>query len=327
MFASSPPTTLAAAWLKFLGVFAIVAVVGSLLVSFYQLRIAGCAGYGYGPDTYMAQCSSPNYGDYEHGALGLQIDRRATEYLERAQVVILGHSHAMVGFSAPPTARFFESRNVRFYNASLSGEYGGFFDFFLTKVHLQARVVVIDVAPFFTGDIMSKTGLFIVEHPIQALIEYRMKQIWQAIHRYGCAADWSVKRLLCGSTFSMFRSVTNGWLIVDYTRVFGSPLPKRPASSDAHLPAENELRVKLAEEFLVRHHLDPACTILTAVPTGGDFSDTAQAIAQALGMPYVNPRIEGLTVIDGAHLDMPSATAWSQQFWIEATPIIERCLK
>jgi hypothetical protein len=323
----APNTFPAAVWVKYLTVFVVVGIAGFILILSYQLRIIGCSGYGYGPDAYLAQCALKTYGDYEHGALGLQIDKRAIDHLERAQVVILGHSHAMVGFSAPPTRQYFATKGIQFYNASLSGEYGGFFDFFLARVRLRASVLVIDVAPFFTGDIMSPTGQFIVEHPTRAAIEYRIKQIWQTIHRHGCSTIRPLKRLLCGNTFSIFRSVTDGWLVVDYTLAYGSPLPKLPVTQSVHVPAEIELRIKLAEQFLARHHLNPGCTILTAIPTGGDFSDSAQSIAQALHVPYINPSIDGLTTIDGAHLDMPSATAWSHQFWREATRIIDQCLK
>src|SRR4051794_462984 len=121
------------AWIKFLSLFLAVGVFGALLVLFYHLRLLGCSAYGYGPEVYLAQCAAKNYGDYEHGALGLQLEVRAIEHLERAQVVFLGHSHERVGFSAPPPRRYFETAALRFYNASLSGEYGGFFDFFLSR--------------------------------------------------------------------------------------------------------------------------------------------------------------------------------------------------
>ena len=315
------------AWFKYLVAFAVVTIVMFVTILFLQLRITGCSGYGYGPDVYLAQCASKPYGDYEHGVFGLQIDKRAIDNLERADVVILGHSHAMVGFSTLPTRVFVDSRRIRFYNASVSGEYGGFFDFVLSRVTLRAKVVVIDVAPFFAADIMSAAGKFIVEHPIRAMIEYRLKKVWQTIHRYSCSVKRPVEHFLCGNVFSTFRDVTDGWLIVDYTLAYGSPLPARPVTRTTHPPAENELRIKLADQFFSRHRLNPACTILTAIPTGGDFSDSAEAIAHALHANYINPKVDGLTLIDGAHLDGRSASIWSRQFWIEATPVVRRCLE
>jgi hypothetical protein len=295
---------------------------------FYQLRITDCAGYGYGPDTYLAQCASKTYGDYEHGALGLQIDSEAIQHLERAQIVVLGHSHAMVAFSTAPTRQYFRRKGIGFYNAALSGEYSAFFDFFLARVRLDASIVVIDVAPFFFGDNMSPAGRFIVENATRAPLEYRIKQAWQFIHSYSCfAAARVVRESLCGKAFSIFRSVNDGWLIADYTLAYGSPLPKIPVAQGLPALANYDSQIKLAREFFSRHELKAGCVILTAIPTGYDFSGLARAIAEALGTPYINPAIDGLTMIDGAHLDAPSASAWSERFWIEATPTITRCLK
>jgi len=315
------------AWIKYLVTFAVVTIVGSMAILLFEVRITGCSGYGYGSDVYLGQCASKAYGDYEHGVFGLQIDKRAIDSLERAELVILGHSHAMVGFSTLPTRQFFDGRRIRFYNASVSGEYGPFFDFVLSRLHLNAKVMVIDVAPFFAGDLMSAAGKFIVENPNRAMIEYRLKQLWQTIHKYSCLARRPIEGWLCGTVFSTFRSAIDGGLIADYTLVYGSPLSSRPVTRTAHPPAENELRIKLAEQFFARHRLNPGCTILTAVPTGDDFSDSAKAIADALHANYINPSIDGLTLIDAAHLDVRSATAWSRQFWIESEPIIERCLE
>ena len=314
-------------WIKYLGTMAVVTIAVLVAILFWRTRIIGCSGYGYGPDMYLAQCGSKTYGDYEHGVFGLQIDKRAINNLEDAEVVILGHSHAMVGFSTASTRQFVDKMRIKVYNASVSGEYGGFFDFVLPQLDLHAKVVVIDVAPFFASDLMSAAGKFIVDNRNRARLDYRLKQIWQTIHRYACSGNQPIKGWLCGTAFSTFRSVIDGEMIADYTLAYGSPLPSRPVTRATHPAAENEMRIKLAEQFFARHHFDPACTILTAIPTGGDFSDTAEAIAEVVHANYVNPSVDGLTLIDAAHLDVPSASAWSRAFWAEAAPIINRCLQ
>jgi hypothetical protein len=273
----------------------------------------------------LGQCASKDYGDYEHGALGLLIEDKAVDHLERAQIIVLGHSHAMVGFSTSATRLYFETKGIQFYNASLSGEYSRFYDFLLPKLQLKPKVLVIDIALFFRGEQLSSTGRFIVEQPLRALIEYRIKQAWQLIHRYACSGTQAAAHLLCGDKFSTFRSSIDGALIADYTRVYGTPLPRYPVARGMYPPFESESRIKVAREFLSRHDFNPACTILTAIPTGIDFADLARTIAQALDARYVNPSVDDLTTLDGAHLDMPSAIAWSEQFWIAATPVIDRC--
>lgn len=326
MFASSFSTVRSTSWARYLGIFALVASVGAGLLLVLQLRITSCSGYGYGPDAYLAQCAAPEYGDYEHGALGLLVEGKAIDHLQRAQVIVLGHSHALVGFSTPSTGRYFGAKGIPFYNASLSGEYSRFYDFLLPKLRLNAKVIVIDVALLLGGEHISSTGRFIIEQPIRSLLEYRIKQAWQLIHRHACSGTQAAAQVFCGHRFSTFRSVIDGSLIADYTRVYGSPLPKYPVARGMYAPLESESRIKLAGEFLSRHRFHAACTILTAIPTGIDLSDLARTIAEALNTRYINPLVGDLTTIDGAHLDTPSALAWSKQFWTEATPIVDRCV-
>src|ERR1700730_17408435 len=121
------------AWARYLVAFAVAAAIGCPITLFYELRITNCSGYGYKADAYLSQCSSKTYGDYEHGGLGLQIERAATNHLHAAQVVVLGHSHAMIAFSTLPTQQFFHKKGITFYNASLSAEFSGFYDFLLER--------------------------------------------------------------------------------------------------------------------------------------------------------------------------------------------------
>lgn len=321
-------TILSADWRRFLMVLAIVGLGVPFLALFYQLRITDCAGYGYEADTYLAQCASKSYGDFEHGLLALQMNAKVIDHLQRAQVVVLGHSHSMVAFSTVSTRQYFRQTGIKFFNAALSGENSTFFDFLFSRVRLGAKVIIIDISPFFVNDgNMSSVGRFIVESPIRASVEYRIKKVWQLLHRYSCTGKNAVVSQLCGKAFSTFRSMEDGRLIADYTLAYGSPLPKNPVALRTRKESlESEPRIKLAKEFVVRNKLNAACLVLTAIPTGYDLSSLAKDIAQAIGASYINPQIDGLTTIDGAHLDLASATAWSERFWNEATPTIDRCL-
>jgi hypothetical protein len=314
-------------WGKYLAFVVFVSLIGFTGLLFWQLRIVGCSGYAYGPGIFLAQCSQENYGDYEHGALGLGLEKAAVDNLKRADVLVLGHSHAMVAFSTEPTRLFFENQHLRFFNASLSGEYSPYFDFLLKRLRPTPKVVIIDVAPFFTWNmqIMSPAGKFIVDHPVRASLEYTVKQLWQVVHRHACEHIGGFMGWICGTRFSTFRSAADGSLIADYSLAYGRPLPTNPVSSATHSAGENANAVYLAAQFFSRNHLDPNCTILTAVPTGGDFLDSARAIATALHAPLVRPDVDGLTMLDATHLNAASATTWSKAFWTEAEPTIARC--
>src|SRR5262245_22190797 len=98
------------ALIRFLVGFGSTTVVVLSIVSIFQLRIVGCTGYGYGVGMFLAACSSPTYGDYEHGAFAVPTETAAVHQAEAAKVVIFGHSHSQVAFSTEATRRYFANR-------------------------------------------------------------------------------------------------------------------------------------------------------------------------------------------------------------------------
>jgi hypothetical protein len=69
------------------------------------------------------------------------------------------------------------------------------------------------------------------------------------------------------------------------------------------------------------------CVVLTLVPYGDTRRAEAEAIANALGIALVEPRLTGLRTVDGSHLDEPSAERWSTAFFEVAGPRIRACVK
>ena len=83
----------------------------------------------------------------------------------------------------------------------------------------------------------------------------------------------------------------------------------------------------LGEAFLNRIGLDRRCIVLTGTPnTGLNSTEIAQVLATALHTRFVAPRIEGLSTLDGGHLNSRSAELWSAAFVEALTPILNECL-
>ena len=80
----------------------------------------------------------------------------------------------------------------------------------------------------------------------------------------------------------------------------------------------------LGKEYLSGLTADPACTILTIVPTVKTEIGTAQALALALGFKLVAPRLDRLATFDQVHLDPESAQRWSSAFLEQAGPQIQK---
>src|SRR5919198_4818433 len=55
--------------------------------------VMSCRQYN-APDTFLAYCSSPQFGDYEHGAYYFGLEPTALDYLRQADVLGLGSSKA-----------------------------------------------------------------------------------------------------------------------------------------------------------------------------------------------------------------------------------------
>src|SRR5262249_8977289 len=87
------------------------------------------------------------------------------------------------------------------------------------------------------------------------------------------------------------------------------------------------------QAFLSHLPVSRDCVIMTVVPTvrtdasaNTSSAETAAAVAQALGLPFVSPVVEGLNTFDGSHLDPPSAERWSKALLDAAAPRIRNCL-
>ena len=110
-------------------------------------------------------------------------------------------------------------------------------------------------------------------------------------------------------------------------RVTGGHFTSEPVSYDDDIDQKMVASyTALGKEFLPTLSVDRACTILTIVPTVKTTVGTAKAIAAALDLNLVAPRLDGLSTFDRVHLDPDSAQRWSAAFLEEAGPQIRKCL-
>jgi hypothetical protein len=120
----------------------------------------------------------------------------------------------------------------------------------------------------------------------------------------------------------VYRTVANGLWFTSGT------LPNEPSGVSDGQPSDLEQwphYVGLAREFLDTLKVERQCVVLTIVPTVDTKRAEAEAIAAALGVQFIAPRVDGLTTFDGSHLDVRSASRWSAAFLAAAGPVLERC--
>jgi hypothetical protein len=297
-------------------------VLGVVLAAYaYKLRTEGifaCSADGYTSDRYLANCNATGYGDYEHGAFWFGLDPSTRDSVTNAEVLFLGSSRLQIALSTVATTEWFSSGPVRYFlmgfgytgNVVFEGE-------LIRKFRPHAKVYVINIEQFF--DRRESPPVRTVMRDSSARNHYEAKRIWQLVHESTC------KRLpaLCGSQYTIFRSRETG---AYHVRGIGE-FKGRAVSYDQTIDrtvAENEAAA--GRDFLSGLSVKPDCVILTMVPSGGTNLGTASAIATALGMTLVTPKLEGLQTFDGSHLDKTSAERWSDAFLKAAGPQIRKCV-
>lgn len=284
----------------------------------YGLRKYGifrCSASGYGSGGYLGYCEASSYGDYDHGALWFGLEPVASA--ANAQVLFLGSSRTQFGFSSKATADWFSSLSKSYYLLGFTHNENYTFEGpLLRKLRPKAKVYVVNIDTFFDR---SETGPGkTVMRDESAKTRYEEKRQWQRIHKAICTAFKSV----CKDGPAIFRSQSTGaWVQT------GGRFSSEPVSYDDAIDL-NKLTsyTAVGNEFLAGLPAGHACTILTIVPTVKTEVGTAKAVASALGLKLVAPRMTGLVTFDHSHLDSESAQRWSAAFLKEAGPQIRKCL-
>jgi hypothetical protein len=302
------------------GLYTLLVLAVALCAGAYNLRTHGifsCSASGYGADGYLGYCGATSYGDYDHGAIWFGLEPAAITAASNAQVLFLGNSRTVFGFSSKATANWFSSRSESYYLLGFSHfENYTFEGPLLQKIQPKAKVYVINIDSFFQ---QSETGPGnTVMQNESAKTRYEEKRQWQSIHKVFCTTFKAV----CGHNEAIFRSRSTGaWFVT------GDRFTSEPVSYDDDID-QNKLAsyTAIGKEFLPDLSADRSCTILTIVPAVKTDVGTAKAIASALGETLVAPRLAGMMTFDGYHLDPESAQRWSAAFLEQAGPQIQKCL-
>lgn len=293
-------------------------VVAASMAAKVRLRGVFACPASYGGIAYLSDCNAPNYGDYDHGAFWFELEPETERAARQAKVMLLGNSRIQFAFSSPVTARWFADRSIPFYSLGFSHyESVTFMTPVLERVQPHASAYVINADRFFTEWLSPASHHVVYERDARA--RYNEKQFWQRLHRPLCGA----LPFLCGQQFAVYRNIANGMWFTS-----GTP-PKDPARVSDSAPGDVERwphYIDLAKDFVAGLKVDRQCVVLTIVPTVNTKRAEAQAIAEALGLQFIAPRIDDLSTFDGSHLSVESAARWSAAFLEAAGPVLERCV-
>jgi hypothetical protein len=295
----------------------VIAAVTAYACSLRQDGIFACPGSGYGPDSFLAYCNADQYGDYDHGAIWFNLEPGMNRSLAGADVLFLGNSRMQFGFSSDATNRWFEG--IKAHPFLIGFAYWENYQFewpLLKRFTPKPKAYVINMDLFF-GTVESGPAASVMRDN-QAKSHYQRKRLWQLPHRLACADGSAV----CGDKEAFYRSIATG----EYIRK-GGERGRFPVSYASVVDRKIvDDYVKRGREFIASLPADHGCIIVTLVPSKDTAVATTQAIADALDLTLIAPRIEDLTMFDHSHLDRPSAERWSQAFFEAAGPRLQACL-
>jgi hypothetical protein len=302
------------------GLYIVLVLIVALGTGGYSVRKTGifsCSASGYGPDSYLGYCGATSYGDYDHGAIWFGLEPATVTAAANAQVLFLGNSRTVFGFSSKATDDWFSSLSKSYYLLGFSHfENYTFEGPLLRKLHPKAKVYIINIDSFFEQAETGPGRTVMLDESARS--NYEQKRRWQFIHKAICTKLPSA----CGHNEAIFRSrPTGAWLVV------GDRFKSEPVSYSEDVDQKKVASYSaLGKVFLPTLSAADGCTILTTVPTVKTDLGTGKAVADALGLKFVAPKLDGLVTFDQVHLNPESAQRWSTAFFEQAGPQIQDCL-
>jgi hypothetical protein len=313
-------------WRRYVALFLLCAAFSILAIGVGQMTVDNlkCRSRGYDNGDFLAYCRSELYADYEHGALFYGLEPSAIYSIRRAEVLFLGNSKLQAGFSSRAVRDYFNSINVPFFIMGFGyADESAFSEAILKRWGVSPKVLVINADPFFS-EWLSPAARDALEGRPAYLWRLLLKSLFQRVHRAVCVVASSV----CPeSEPSIFRSARDGqWNWVGpYIEEKSVPIDRSAQTTlPAHILAGAQ---KIGEKFLEQIGLDRQCVVLTGTPNSPlDSTAIAKALAASLKTNSIFPSVDGLSTLDGVHLNLASAERWSGQFVREMGPILKKCI-
>lgn len=306
---------------------------GWFIVSSLLVALVACIVTLLGPTTYaamkckqeqpsgvfLAYCANPQFADYEHGAYYKQLEPEAIASLERADVIVLGSSIAQMSFSTEATASYFGSRKLRYHLLGFGYTEGGHFELaVLSKAPPRAKLYIIHAYGFFS-DFISTAGKTAMQE--ESRVAFLRRKYGAKIAHMVCASLPAA----CGGAFgSIYRNLETGAWDWSYFPASGSQAipPDVPVA-----PAPTPDMLAIADNMATTLRVPRECIVVTMTPNVGvDLSDQARRFAEHIHATALIPQVEGLTTVDGYHLDRVSSERWSAAFFAQLDKAASGCL-
>lgn len=237
--------------------------------------------------------------------------RPIRDELARADVLFLGSSRLMFALSGGAVMKSLEGRGVRGYALGFGhGERNRFAEDLIRKYDLRPRLVVANADRFFTDD-YSNTAREAVGKgrfdAVKAYLEFRAGFWFQrGLRKF---VPHLIDLLRDRGHAVVFRSRADGtWRL--------SPIPERgrPFDDDGPSASPRAGEVEIAARFKAMIEGRGGRLVLAHVPNPETPRSASRAIARAIGVPLLSPRVEHLESHDNSHLSRRSIDRFAEAF-------------
>ena len=243
-------------------------------------------------------------------------------HLKAADVLFLGNSRVMLGFSRTELGTMFDRLGMHYYLLGFGHTEGDQFPLaIIRKFNLRPRFVVINADPFFVGGVSPfgrKVASMSTFDARKALFEGAahdrfVSALRPLLPHWPDLADGPVSRL------PLYRARSDGaWL---GPSAFAKTTPVREGV-DAPPGPVPEARLLLAKQFKAEMDARGTQIILTCVPSPAADRRQAEEFARYLDVPLVDPHMDGLETFDRNHLTPESARRFTAAFVAAVEPVL-----
>lgn len=235
-------------------------------------------------------------------------------HLKAADVLFLGNSRVMLGFSRTELGPMFDRLGMRYYLFGFGHTEGDQFPLaIIRKFNLRPRLVVINADPFFVGGTSPfgrQAACMSTFDAHKALFEGDahdrfVTALRPILPHWPDQADGPVTHL------PLYRASSDGaWL---GPTAFAKTAPVREGVDAAPGPVP-EARLAIAKTFKAEMDARGTQIVLTCVPSPAADRRQAEEFARYLGVPLVAPNVDGLETFDRNHLTPESAHRFTAAF-------------
>jgi len=262
------------------------------------------------PDTYFV-----SRGQHALNHLTLYHDiGPSIDNARKADILIIGNSRALLGFSEKIFVSEAEKLGLRVFNLAMGHADSARLARDLLQRHdLRPRVLIVSGGWFFYGNRYSNWARQVIAmnrwQALKTYYEYSLAwELESRLHHYLPYLDQFHKR---PGRWVHYRSKTNGWYRP--TQIPRSRYPiKIGRERDSYarsLPVAQALKTEMEQRGTQM--------VLTLLPFRKVQSGHLKYLSRELGVPYILPPFDGLATADGSHLTPDSAEQVSRYIWEE----------